>query len=75
MSITENIGDRAFSVRKTRIQNEYIEKKYKVFQELNISNVSIFFIDCHSNVFLLMDITIPDTSKLVIKTPEQSFYC
>ena len=44
LSITENIGDRAFSVRKTRIQNEYIEKTYKVFQELNISNVSIFLL-------------------------------
>ena len=44
LSITEKIGDRAFSVRKTRIQNEYIEKKYKVFQELNISNVSIFLL-------------------------------
>ena len=74
MSIPENIGDRAFSVRKTRIPTEYREKGI-VFQELNISNVSIFLINCQSNAFLLMNVIISDISKLVIKTPEQSFYC
>ena len=61
-------------MRKTRIPTEYREKGI-VFQELNISNVSIFLINCQSNAFLLMNVIISDISKLVIKTPEQSFYC
>ena len=32
----------------------------KVFQELNISNVSIFLIDCQSYTFLLKNIIISD---------------
>ena len=40
--IPENTGDRAASVRKTKMPTKYKKKRYKVFQELNISNVSIF---------------------------------
>ena len=39
--IPENTGDRAASVRKTKMPTKY-KKRYKAFQELNISNVSIF---------------------------------
>ena len=52
-----------------------IEKNYKVFQELNISNVSNFLIDYQSNTLFLMNIIIPDISKLALKTPEQSCFC
>ena len=45
-----------------------------MFQEWNVSNASIFFIDCQSNTFLLMNIMNSDISKLAVKTPEQSFY-
>ena len=58
--IPENIGDRVFIVHKTKMLTEYIRKRYKVFQELNLSNVSIFFIDCQSNAFLLMNIIVSD---------------
>ena len=44
-----------------------------MFQELNISNVSIFVIDCQSNTFVLMNIIISDISKLAIKTSENLF--
>ena len=71
-----------FSVHKTKFLTKYIyrerereKKRYKVFQELNISNVSIFLIHCQSNTFLLMNIIISDISKLAIKTPEQTFNC
>ena len=47
-----------------------IEKNYKVFQELNISNVYY-----QSNTLFLMNIIIPDISKLAVKTPEQSCFC
>ena len=40
--ILENIGHRKLSVSKTIKYQLNIEKKVKVFQELNISNVSIF---------------------------------
>ena len=40
--MSENLGDRVLSVCKTKIPTEYRKKRYKVFQELNISNVSIF---------------------------------
>ena len=61
LSITENIGNRKLSVCKTMKYQLNIEKKnYKVFQELNISNVSIFLIDCQSYTFLLMNIIISD---------------
>ena len=40
--IPENTGDKVFSVHKTKMLSEYREKKYKLFQKLNISNVSIF---------------------------------
>ena len=46
--ISENIGDVVLSVCKTKIPTEYREKRYKVFQELNISNESISLIDCQS---------------------------
>ena len=72
MLIPENTGDRVFSVRKTRVPTVR-EKRYKVFQELNISYVSISLIDCQSNTFLLMNIIILYISKLAIRTPEQSF--
>ena len=45
-----------------------------MFQEWNVSNASIFFIDCQSNTFLLMNIMNSDISKLAVKTPKQSFY-
>ena len=48
---------------------------YKVFQELNVSNVSFFLIDCQFNTFILMDMIISDISKLAIKTPKKSSYC
>ena len=44
-----------------------------VFQELNISNVSVCLIHCQSNTFLLINL-ISDISELAIKTPEQYFY-
>ena len=44
-----------------------------MFQELNISSVSIFAIDCQSNTFVLMNIIISDISKLAIKTSENLF--
>ena len=58
--ISENIGDVVLSVCKTKIPTEYREKRYKVFQELNISNESISLIDCQSYTFLLMNITSSD---------------
>ena len=48
-----------------------------MFQELSISDVSIFLIVNQSNqsdTFLSMNIIIADISKLAIKTREQSFY-
>ena len=56
MLIPENKGDRVLSVFKTKIPTEYREKRFKVFQELNISNVSIFITDCQSYTFHLMNI-------------------
>ena len=52
--IPENIGDRKLSVFKTIRYQLNIEKKVYVFQESNISNVSIL-IDCQSYTFLLMN--------------------
>ena len=60
--IPENMGDRVLSACKTKIPTEYREKRYKVFQELNICNASIFLIDCQSYTFLLINIKIPDIS-------------
>ena len=60
--IPENMGDSVLSACKTKIPTEYREKRYKVFQELNISNASIFLIDCQSYTFLLINIKIPDIS-------------
>ena len=37
-----------------------------MFQELNISNVSIFLIDCQSYTFLLMNIIISDRILYII---------
>ena len=56
--IPENTGDRVFSVHKT---------KYKMFQELNISNVSVFMINCQSNNdehnnFILLNKTVQSIS-------------
>ena len=63
--IPENIGDRVFIDRKTKIPTVYREKGInKVFQNLTISSVSIFLIDCQSNTFLLMNIII---SQIFIK--------
>ena len=42
--IPENIGDRLFIVPKTNMLTESKRKRYKVFQELDISNVSIFWL-------------------------------
>ena len=42
--IPENTGDRKLSVYKTIKYLLNIEKRYKVFQELNISNVPILHI-------------------------------
>ena len=58
--IPENIGDRVFIVPKTKMITEYKRKRYKVFQELHISNVQIFLIDCQSSTFLLRNIIISD---------------
>ena len=58
--IPENIGDRLFIVCETKMLPEFKKKSYKVFQELNISNVSILSIDCQSNTFLLMNILVSD---------------
>ena len=62
-----------FKVVKTNTKKERWEKpkkekllllipkrRCKVFQELNISNVSVFLIDCQSYTFLLMNIIISD---------------
>ena len=46
--IPENTADTVFIVRKTKMLTESREKRYKVFQELNISNISIFSINCQS---------------------------
>ena len=40
--IPENIGDRVSSVCKTKMPKLNTRKRYKVFQELNILNASIF---------------------------------
>ena len=57
--IPENVGYRKLSVCRTIEYQLNIEKKrYKVFQESNILNISIFLIDGHSYTFLLMNIII-----------------
>ena len=40
--IPENPGNRVVSVCKSKIPTKYREKRYKMFQELNISNISFF---------------------------------
>ena len=40
--IPGNTGDTAFSACKAKMSTEYRKKGYKLFQELNISNVSFF---------------------------------
>ena len=44
--VPENVGDRVLSVWKTKIPTEYREEGTMVFQKLDISNVSLFWIDC-----------------------------
>ena len=58
--IPENISDRVLSMCKTKIPTEYREKAIRCFKKLNISNVSIFLIDCQSYTFLLKNIIISD---------------
>ena len=58
--IPGNIDDRVLSMWITKILTEYREESINVFQELNISNVSTFLIDCQSYTFLLMNIIISD---------------
>ena len=48
--IPENIGDRVSIVCKKKMLTEYKRKRYKVFQELNISNISIFWLTVNQQI-------------------------
>ena len=59
--ITENKGDKKFSVCKTIKYILNIQKKVvRCFQELDISKVSMFLTDCQFYTFLLLNIIISD---------------
>ena len=58
--IPEDKGDRKLSVQNYKIPTEYREKGIRCFQELDLSNVSIFLTDCQYYTFLLLSIIISD---------------